>query len=339
MSKYANSKLTLRVAVAALCCTTALLTSCISATAKNKSRKSDQEVLWQDPGDIHSRDLFWGSGSKDDQPRAPFKFDGEDTNGASPKFDVKDARDKKWKVKLGPEAHPEVVASRLLWAVGYFTNETYFVDDLRVDGLPKKLSRGQEFIDKAGEVFQARLQRKPGKDHKPWSWSKNPFVGTREFNGLRVMMALLNNWDLKDDNNAYYKDEKTGRHIYYVSDVGSTFGTTGKSYSDAASKNNLDAYRGSKFINQVKDGRVTFNFPTHPAFYHIFNMPYFVHSMRNEWIGHEIPVQDVKWMASLLAQLTPQQINDAFRAGGYSPERTQAYAEVLQKRIAELTKL
>ena len=38
-----------------------------------------------------------------------------------------------------------------------------------------------------------------------WSWHHNPFVGTREFNGLRVMMALLNNWDLKDENNAVLK--------------------------------------------------------------------------------------------------------------------------------------
>ena len=28
-----------------------------------------------------------------------------------------------------------------------------------------------------------------------WRWRHNPFFGSREFNGLRVMMALLNNWD------------------------------------------------------------------------------------------------------------------------------------------------
>lgn len=339
MPKCAKSNLTSRGAVVALCCTAVLLTSCVSATARKKSHDSTKEVLWQDPGDIRVRDLFWGPGGKDKQPEAPFKFEGEDLNGNSPKFDVKDAHDKKWKVKMGAEARPEVVASRLLWAVGYFANDTYFINDLRVDDLPKQLSRGQQYVDKAGEVFQVRLQRKPGKDHKPWSWSENPFVGTREFNGLRVMMALLNNWDLKDENNAYYKDEKTGRHIYYVSDVGSTFGTTGKSYSDEASKNNFDAYKNSRFISQVKDGRVSFNFPTHPAIYHVFNLPYFVHSMRNEWIGHDIPVQDVKWIGSLLAQLTPQQINDAFRAGGYAPEQIEAYASVLRQRIADLAKL
>jgi len=311
-----------------------------AAADEPKPKKTDANaVLWQDPGDIRSRDLFYGAGGKDRVPQPPFHFEEEDSSGNSPKFDVKDGADKKWKVKLGPEARPEIVASRLLWAVGYFANDNYFINDLRVDGMPKQLSRGQNYVDKAGEVFQARLQRKPGKDHKPWSWRKNPFYGTREFNGLRVMMALLNNWDLKDENNAYYEDENSGRNIYYVSDVGSTFGTTGKSYSDEASKNNLDAYRDSKFVDHVKDGRVSFNFPTHPAFYHVFNVPYFVHQMRNSWIGHDIPVADAKWIGSLLAQLTPQQIGDAFRAAGFTPEQTEAYAAVLRQRIDQLNKL
>ncbi len=296
-------------------------------------------MIWQDPGDIRSRDLFYGPGGKDGLPQAPYHFEGEDLKGNSPKFDVKDARDKKWKVKVGAEARPEIVASRLLWAVGYFANYNYFVNDLRVDGLPKQLSRGQQYVDKAGEIFQARLQRKPGKDHKPWNWKDNPFYGTREFNGLRVMMALLNNWDLKDDNNAYYDDEKSGLRIYYVSDVGSTFGTTGKSYSDEASKNNFEAYRNSKFLAHVHDDRVSFDFPTHPAFYHVFNVPYFVHGMKNEWIGHDIPRKDAKWIGGLLAQLTPQQINDAFRAAGYTPEQIEQYSSVLRQRIDALAKL
>jgi len=32
---------------------------------------------------------------------------------------------------------------------------------------------------------------------KRWDWSKNPFKGTRELNGLKVMMVLLNNWNLR----------------------------------------------------------------------------------------------------------------------------------------------
>ena len=317
-----------------------LLASLAAASAQEKATKAaGTAVLWEDPGDIRSRDLFYGVGGKEGQPQPPFRFQSEDEKGASPKFDVEDGTNRKWKVKLGFEARPEIVASRLLWAVGYFANINYFVNDLRVEGMPKQLSRGTEYVDKAGEAFQARLQRKPGKDHKPWSWRNNPFVGTREFNGLRVMMALLNNWDLKDENNAYYEDKKSGRTIYYVTDVGATLGTSGKSYSDKESKNNIKAYRTTKFIAHTTAERVTFNFPTHPALYHIFNAPYFIGQMRNRWVGHDIPRQDVKWIAGLLAQLTPRQIEDAFRAGGYTPEQIQEYSAALRARIGELTKL
>ncbi len=323
----------------------ATVTACIaagmiSASAQEKPAKPavGTAVLWTDPGDIRSRDLFYGPGGEDGQPQPPFQFVAEDEKGTSPKFSVKDVGGEKWKVKLGVEARPEVAATRLLWAVGYFTNINYFVNDARIDGLPAQLSRGNEFVDKAGEAFQARFQRKPGKDHKPWSWDKNPFKGTREFNGLRVMMALLHNWDLKDDNNAWYKD-KHGRAVYYVTDLGASFGTTGKSYTDVGSKNNLESYRNAKFLSKVTPEYVSFNFPTHPAIYHVFNLPYFIHGTHNRWIGQHIPRQDLKWIASLLAQLSPQQIKDAFRAAGYAPEQVDAFSEVLQDRIAELAKL
>ena len=31
-----------------------------------------------------------------------------------------------------------------------------------------------------------------------WGWLKNPFTGTKELNGLKVMFMLLSNWDNKD---------------------------------------------------------------------------------------------------------------------------------------------
>src|SRR5262249_13225737 len=80
-------------------------------------------VLWRQPDDISSRDLFWGPGGKEHAPHGRFTFQKEDSAGSSPKFDVVDQDGVRWRVKLGPEARPETAASRLLWAVGYFTNE------------------------------------------------------------------------------------------------------------------------------------------------------------------------------------------------------------------------
>jgi hypothetical protein len=152
------------------------------------------------------------------------------------------------------------------------------------------------------------------------------------------MMALISNWDLKTDNNGIHGD-KNGEELYEVSDVGSSFGRMGKSYTDARSKNNLPAYRKSKFISKSSSEYVDFNFPTHPPLLYIFNLPMFWNYAHIRWVGHHIPRNDVKWIGSLLSQLTPQQIRDAFRAAGYTPEQVEAYSTALQTRIDSLARL
>src|SRR6185437_1247788 len=84
-----------------------------------KAADLQNPVLWRDPGNIASLDLYYGQGGKDGEPAPPFTFESEDKHGTNPKFDARDANGKKWRVKLGVEAQPEVVASRLLWAMGY----------------------------------------------------------------------------------------------------------------------------------------------------------------------------------------------------------------------------
>src|SRR4030042_245590 len=134
-----------------------------------------------------------------------------------------------WKVKLGREAKSETAATRLVWAAGYHTDEDYYRPQIRVQGM-KPLSRGQEYVSDGGIVREARLERQDGvKKLTNWSWYDNPFVGTREFNGLRVMMALINNWDLKEDNNAVY-DSSSAQGRYVISDLGASLGRPGNSF-------------------------------------------------------------------------------------------------------------
>jgi len=51
---------------------------------------SEPAVLWKDPVDIASRDLFNGPGGADHVPHGPFRFEKEDMDGTNPKFVVKD---------------------------------------------------------------------------------------------------------------------------------------------------------------------------------------------------------------------------------------------------------
>jgi hypothetical protein len=82
-----------------------------------------------------------------------------------------------------------------MWAAGYFVDEDYYVAELTVTNVPK-LHRGEKFVSRGGTIHGARLERKLKDVEKlgTWDWFDNPFIDQRELNGLRVMMALLNNW-------------------------------------------------------------------------------------------------------------------------------------------------
>ena len=66
-------------------------------------------VLWRDPGNIATSNLFYGAGGREDapDPHGTFTFDKEDMEGTSPKFNVKDANGIEWRVKLGAEPQCE----------------------------------------------------------------------------------------------------------------------------------------------------------------------------------------------------------------------------------------
>jgi len=310
----------------------------------NEVTGNARAFLWQEPVDIASRDLYNGPGGKEDAPHTTYTFLKEDLNGTNPKFDVRDENGVKWKVKLGVEARPEVVASRLVWAVGYYANEDYFVPELRVEDMPP-LKRGQNLVGPDGTVRNVRLKRQVEGEKKlgDCKWRENPFSQQRELNGLRVMMTLINNWDLKDVNNSVYeekqKDVGAPESHYAVSDLGAGFGTTGRSWTHSLSKGNLKSYQQSKFIHKVTPEYVDFYVPTRPALIYLATPKEFVSRMEMRWIGKHIPISDARWIGGLLAQLSPEQIRDAFRAAGYSPEQVQSFAAVVETRIAELNKL
>lgn len=301
-------------------------------------------VLWQEPTDIASRDLFYGQGGPKHQPQAPYVFLSEDSSGTNPKFDVRDANNKKWRVKMGAEARPEVVASRLLWAVGYFANDDYLVHEATIQNLD--LKRGRDHIHrlgKDGQVLDVRFARKPGGQDKIaiWTWKDNPFTGTREFNGLRVMMAVINNWDLKDVNNAVYVDKDNDRQIFLASDVGATFGSNDYQFSHSKAKGNAKSFEESKFIEKQDADTVSFGTPKAPGGLAKLGVltPAGARRSALDWIGNNIPKEHARWMGSLLSQLTHQQLVDAFRAGNFPPDEINTYVKVIEDRIAELKTL
>src|SRR5438067_11478181 len=104
-----------------------LMTGTIQGQKSKKSHPKPipndaKPVLWKEPSDIASRDLFLGPGGEAMKPDvSKITFVKDDQAGYSVKYHVKDAAGKEWVVKSGNEAGPETTANRLLWAVGYPT--------------------------------------------------------------------------------------------------------------------------------------------------------------------------------------------------------------------------
>jgi hypothetical protein len=278
-------------------------------------------------------------------PIGPFSFVEEDKGGESPKFVVRDARGNEWTVKLGPEAQAETVSTRLVWAVGYFAEEAYYFDEVPIDGLPR-LSRGQDYVS-GNTVRGARFEPKRSsmKRGPTWSWQKNHFESTRELNGLKVLMILLNNFDARSENNRiiYVNGPRRREARYYVTDLGATLGRAG-GLGGTRTKNDLADFLSTKFVRGVdaRDGVVEFDYDTRPrglGHLSVLHPLYYRHEVNKEKAMRGIPIAHARWIGSLLNQLSDEQLRDAFRAAGYSEGVRESYVAALRERINQLTQL
>jgi hypothetical protein len=141
---------------------------------------------------------------------------------------------------------------------------------------------------------------------------------------MKVLMALINNWDLKDDNNVIISGRTPGELDYAISDLGASFGKTGSGalWRLKRSRNNPQDYAKSKFINGVKGNYVDFTF-----------------SGVNSKMLSEITIADARWLGQLLGRLSDEQISDAFRAGNYTPDEVRQLTAAVRGRINELINL
>jgi hypothetical protein len=151
-------------------------------------------------------------------------------------------------------------------------------------------------------------------------------------------MALINNWDLTDENTAIYQT-KDGERIYGVSDLGSSFGAGELTWPIGNSKDNLDAYRRSKFIIKTTAEFVDFNTPHRDSLFFLATPCEFIQKLHLRWLAKNVPRSDARWIGELLAQLSPDQLRDSFRAAAYSSEEMSGFVSVIQERIRQLQRL
>jgi hypothetical protein len=216
-----------------------------------------------------------------------------------------------WVAKIADESQAEVAAVRLLWAIGYKTEVNYLAPKLTIPG------KGS-FTNVSLEARPADVQR-----GERWKWAENPFIGKPEFQGLKIMMAFINNWDLKDDNNAVFVTN--GERQYVISDLGSSFGKLSPTSAPILNRfgrsvNKPEHYAMDSFIKGLNgDGHIDF-----------------AYDGKASGLMKEIPPADSKWLGALLSKLSRKQIADAFRAAGYSRSEIDLMTRAVQHRITQL---
>ena len=290
-----------------------LTVSAIFAQKKSKQTTS-KPVMWERVN-IKQRDLFLGPGGSAMKPNlSKITFLEEEKSGHNKKYRIKDGSGRTWVAKLGREAQSETAAVRFMWALGYKTEINYLVPSITIPG--------------KGTFKNVRLEARPENIERldEWKWKENPFIGTKEFQGLKIMMVFFNNWDIVDVQNKILqvKTNKGTEIQYIISDLGGTFGKLGNNnlpviYRLGRSTNNPTHYIGSSFVDGVKNGEIDL-----------------AYKGKNRGLFKNITVSDASWLADLLSQLSDKQIEDAFRAANYSADDMQTMTQAVKNRIAEL---
>jgi hypothetical protein len=290
-----------------------------SAAAQDKDKDKDKKekkvytgtpVMWRAPEDIEQRNLLLGAGGEEMKPDiSRITYIEDKTGGYSKKYRVKDAKGNEWIAKIGKEAQTDTAANRLLWALGYETEIAYLIPKLKIEG--------------KGDFENVRLEARPSNVKRTgnWMWENNPFMNAPEFKGLKILMVMINNWDMKDDNNEILatRGDTTGEGElrYIISDLGGSFGKTGGFFS--RSRNEPSDYAKAQFIKKVNG-----------------NVIDFIYSGKNQKLFEGLTVADATWLSTWLKRLSDDQIKDAFRSANYAPDEVDSLTTAFRERANAL---
>jgi hypothetical protein len=214
-------------------------------------------------------------------------------------------------VKTGEEAQVEVVASRILWAIGYHQPSIHYVEHWEMTGGPTAATLPGRFLP----LFEQEIEGK-------WSWIDGPFADSQPLKGLLVANLVLNNWDLKTDNNAIYRvrrKENQGERWFVVQDVGASFG---KSSWPDGTRNRIADFEGQDLIRKIAKDRILF-------YYHHWGRGDIKRKL-DQTTG-----ADVVWACRLLSRLSDTQLRDAFRSAQYSDDVASRFIRKLKHKIGE----
>jgi hypothetical protein len=320
--------LLLLVLFVAFCCTR---NAPAASDSKPTADDSLPKLLWREPDRVTPQDWICGPGGCGRTPTPPFQFVKEDSGGTNPKMSVKDAKGLSWSIKFGAEVIPECFGSRFLTALGYFAEPTYFVASGKVEGA-KSLKATRRVVEKDGSFTRARFELRGEKDfvfleHRQWGWNDNPFQGSHELAGLKILMLLMSNWDDKDDRDGDDSNNNVFRGIvqggptllYAVSDWGASLGRWGgirrRDQSDCAGYTRDDP----KFIKAGRGGAIEWGYDG-----------------KHNDIKNGITVEDIRWLLPHLRRITDEDLRTGLKASGATERQARCWSSAIENRVRQL---
>jgi hypothetical protein len=305
--------------------------------AKHRRVRASRRSIWSDPGEVERLDFAAGSGGRDGAPLPPFRFVAEHASGSSPCLSVEDARRRTWRVKWGDEVKSETFASRLAWAAGYFVERCYYVAEGRIEG-EYELTRARECVGDDCTFKDARFEldeagvRKLFDEHG-WSWDDNPFAGTHELAGLKIVLMLTSNWDNKDvrdvargSNTAIFEHRLPDGTIearYLVIDWGASMGRWGDPFTRSKWDCEGFAAQSPQFVAGVENDLVKWGYI----------------GQRTDEARECITVADVRWLYQYLARITDDQLHAGLHASGATTEEAECFTRALRARLEQLRRV
>jgi hypothetical protein len=291
---------------------------------------AQERTLWRDPGEIERLDFTHATGPEN-PPRPPFHFVRERLSGTSPKATVLDSAGVKWRIKGGPEVRAESLATRLVGALGYHVEPTWFVASGKIEGA-RSLTRAARLIRPDGSFSNASFERRdPNLKPLPedWAWNNNPFIGTDQLNGLKVLVMLVADWDNKDvrdrrigSNTGILERRIDGREqlVYAVKDWGQTLGGWGPGLKPNAWNCERFTAQTKTFLQGHKGNYLSFGFT----------------GQHTTDFKNDITIENVRWLMRYLDRITDTQLHSGLKASGATPEEMACLATQLGERIKQL---
>jgi hypothetical protein len=177
--------------------------------------------------------------------------------------------------------------------------------------------------------FQARGQQNfEFLDKSAWRWSENPFVGTRELAGLKVLMMLLSNWDAKDgrpgedSNDAVFRVVLNGRPelFYGVFDWGAGLGYWGGPLRRDQGDCSGYTHDTPNFVRRTAHG-----------------LEWGFQGKHADEIKRDVTVEHVRWLLPYLQRITPDEMRAAFKASGATDRQAGCWIYSIEDRVRQLT--